>query len=506
MALRAASISGASGALVGDGFYLFDDSIAIGGDSRGVRNQSSLQYSLQGDFTTGNLFLQQKFNLIGVYANSGDSIETFVATNLPLLIASGAKNALIYIGTNNIASDSVATVISKLRSLVWAPLTAAGINIIMATLAPFSGWTSQQNSQATQVNDAIRREAFVRGGFIVFDQWRAVVNAQTGLYKTGLSQDGEHNNAAGGCYGGREFAATVSPYFTKTTSQQSGGALDPLIITSNPLMYGNNASGGVTKYNNGTGTTGSGPTSCGVLTTNARTTAVCTGAIARGDYIDGQGLQVAMAFGADDDSIQVRPAPNGGTSDIFLARPWSATAAKSFGELLTRSNGVRDFQFKNITYPNGTTGSTEPTWGTPVIGQTFTDGSITWMCIAEPVGNLYEMISDVMFTALSGSIAPTFSISCTDASFAGINFNAIVNNVSTPLLAATLNSPTYVAGTPIFDTTAFPLNQMIRLRSQAFFPPAGIVHFSPTLRVFGKNGTTATMVVYRAEVRQVVSY
>jgi hypothetical protein len=60
---------------------------------------------------------------------------------------------------------------------------------------------------------------------------------------------------------------------------------------------------------------------------------------------------------------------------------WAATTAHAVGDVVvpTSSNG-----FMYVCVTAGTTGSSAPTWPT-VVGQTVTDGSVTWSCLAESI-------------------------------------------------------------------------------------------------------------------------
>ncbi len=55
---------------------------------------------------------------------------------------------------------------------------------------------------------------------------------------------------------------------------------------------------------------------------------------------------------------------------------WAATTAYALGDVIRKTGTYALYTYKCTTA--GTSGGTEPVWGTPTIGGTKTDGTVTW--------------------------------------------------------------------------------------------------------------------------------
>ena len=475
-------------------------SMALLGDSITGRNLDSIQYSFEGYFVSANVLMGQKYNLLWIESHSGYTIEqlgAYVAT----IIASGAKNCIVLAGTNNASDADATTIVGKLRTYLWRPLLNAGVTVIAATIPPNAGWTGSQSGKMAQVNYAIRQEPFTTTNMKVVDLWRAWVGSSSGAPLTGYSDDGVHPNSTGGMAFGREIAAVLGGVSALTPTLSSGGVFDPLTLTPNPLAIGANTTG-TNKFLAGTGVTGTGPHSWGV-NRSGTSTAVCTGNGARSDYISGNVLSIACSFAGDGEYIYVTPAPSG--TDIYLARAWAGGVAKSFGELTTPSAGRSGFQYKCITSPGGTThASVQPTWPT-TIGATVTDNDINWLCIADVAANdkfVYE--AELTISALSGQIGLSLISTFEDSGYSGtLRPSLLLNGVVTNSISNRIYSPNSI--TPGTYWTNVPLNTLLTLRSQIILAPSTgtVVHVSPTMRIFGKTGSTATVNIQRLEMRRI---
>lgn len=477
-----------------------DNSVALLGDSITLRNQqgATANFNAEGYFVVANMLMRQKYDLIGVYATSGYTIEQIAATHLPQIISSGAKTCFVLAGTNNAADALPETIFDKLTSLIWKPLRAAGINVWAATIPPNGTWTTAQSAKMAAVNDMIRAAKSTWPGLRVADFWAATVDGLTGAPRANLFGDQIHPVARGGMYYARAIADSDADSVVKKTARVSGGALDPYILSANPLAFGNNANG-TNGTVIGTGGTGTGPNQWSVQSNNAATTFTCSGNNARSpvDFIDGKALDVSATFGGDDHYIQIG-ALNG--ADIYLDRAWSATTARVAGMLVRPTAGRTGWQYKAVT--SGTTGSSEPAWPTS-LGATVTDGTVTWMAIKDvAAGDIYEMVVELVFSAMSGSVCPWMRVNFdTNAYDGSLRPGLIANGAIVLSNDANTYSPSLTIGTAIFDYV--PLNEPIVIRSQPIVAPAGVVgHVAPIFRLYGKNGTTATFKVQQFEFRR----
>lgn len=478
-----------------------DNSTGIIGDSRALRNlNGTSQWGLEGDVMTANILMGQKFDIQYITGLSGFSVDN-IAPAVANMINQKLKNIFCYVGTNNITgADTAATVASKILEYIIKPFLNAGSNVFMMTIVPFTGLTGDQAAKIRTINTALRNLSFTNPRLFVIDLARGLTDATSGIIGSTLSQDLLHNNARGGFYGAQEVVPIAGAMPFKARQIGSGDALDPAIISSNPLLLGNNATA-TNGTEIGTGATGTGPSSWGIKTNNVRTTVTVLGGVARTDKVNGSSMSLTCSWGADDDSVIVQACPLGASADIDCAKTWTASSARAYGQLTIRSNGVRDFQFKCITIAGGTTGSVEPVWPTS-IGSIIVDNNITWMCIPDTIGNYYEVITDFMLTAFSGTgFLPTHNFGINDTGFSGsLRTNLRVNRADYPFTSSNAwFSPTGSLGTPQWDTP--PLNQVMTMRSQPFSIPALTRHIAASMRFFAKNATTATIVILRSETR-----
>lgn len=477
-----------------------DNSMALLGDSITRRNQqnATASFHAEGYFVVANMLIGQKYDVLGVYATSGFTIEQIAATHLPQVIASGAKNCFVLAGTNNASDANAATIFNKLTTLLWQPLRAAGIKICVGTIPPNSLFSTAESAKIATVNDLIRAAKSDYPGLRVADLWLSTVNGATGAPRTGVFGDGVHPAARGAMYFARAIADALNDARAIDTGRMSGGALDPLILSANPLAFGNNATG-ANGFSLGTGGTGTGPDQWTIQSSNAATTFVSSGNNARSpvDYLDGKAMGVDVTFGADDHYLLMGPL-NG--ADIYLARAWAATTAKVAGTLVHPTSGRAGWQYKCVT--SGSTGGSQPTWPT-TLGATVTDGTCVWMAIKDTTaGDIYQFEAEIVFSALAGYVCPELRVNFETAAYDNSLRPALIaNGVAVPSTDPNAYSPQATLGTAFWDYV--PLNKPVVVRSQPIVIPSGIVaHVGPSLRLYGKNGTAATFKVQRLELRR----
>lgn len=479
-----------------------DNSLALLGDSITLRNQqgATAVWNNEGYFIVANMLMRQKYAIINVTGLSGYTIEQIAESGLPAVLASGAKRCFVLAGTNNATDANAQTIFDKLTTLLWKPLRDAGIHVWAATIPPNGGWTATQSAKMAAVNDMIRAAKSTWAGLRVADLWAATVDGSTGGPRSSVFGDSIHPAARGGMYFARAIAASDSGDVI-STERVSGGRYDPMILSANPLAFGNNANGANGTVI-GTGGTGTGPDQWDMRSSNAATTFTCSGGNARNpaDYLDGRALDVAVAYGGDDHYFQASVV-NG--ADIYLDRAWTSTTAKIAGTLVKPVAGrTGGFQYKCLV--SGTTGSVEPTWPT-VLGATVTDGTCTWMAVKDVVaGDIYQLDAEIVFSALSGYVCPALRIAFDTSNYSGVLRPLLIaNGVAVASVDTNPVSPVFNTGTAAWDYV--PLNSPIMVRSQQIVIPsqAEVSHISPQFRLYGKSGTTASFKIQRLEFRRV---
>lgn len=486
---------GPGGVAITDLLFRARPTMSLLGDSITLRNQQAQGvWNCEGYFVVANMLMGQKYNIVNVSGYSGYTIEQIADAGIAGIFESGARNCFVLAGTNNASDADAATIYNKLVTLLWTPLAKRGITVVVSTIPPNAGWTAAQSSKMAQVNQMIRTS-----GYVVCDLWKATVNSTTGAPKSGVFGDGIHPSANGAMYFAREIAATLLADNTYPNKPFSGGALDPSILSSNPMANGNNATG-TNGFVLGVGGTGTGPDQWAVKTSNAGSTFTSSGNGTRNpaDYVDGKTLDVALTFRAVDDDYFSLGLFNG--ADIYLDRAWAATTAKVAGTLVKPTAGRTGLQYKCIT--SGTTGGSQPTWPTS-IGNTVADGTCVWMAIKDmAAGDIYQLELEIVFSAFSGQLAFWLKTAFDDAAYSGLlRPSLIANGVSVACSDANAISPAFNLGTTAFDN--LPLNTVITVRSQPQVVPSnGIVsHVAPEFRLYGKASTTATFKVQRFEYR-----
>jgi len=479
------------------------NNIALIGDSITLRNfniANALGFGADGYFTMANMLMGSPFNINYVGAQTGYTIEQIASSFLSGAVSSGSQYCFVLAGTNNAAAgspDSGATILAKLVSYLWGPLWNSGIKVIASTLMPRGDISGNQIQSLEYANDLIRIAGKTYPNLIVCDLYRYFVSYATSVPRTGFTADNIHPNYTGALYLGREIynclsSLTSSPP-VKTGSYSNGS---PLVMSSNPLAYGANASG-TNKWAVAGSASGTGPHAWGATTTGTGS-AVCTGGQTRLDQSDGQALQVACSFTANGDSVEVLAAISG--SDVYISRNWAGTTAKGLGELVNPSTGNNGYLYKSLSV-GGSTGSGEPTWPTTV-GQTVVDGTVTWLCCPNVnAGTKLVFEVDVAVTAISGQFGIRTSIQFQDSGYSGtLRPTGYVGNTLYTAPDSYVYGSYMSAFTNLWDST-FPINKIVTIRTPVGVVPANTVHLAPMIRIFGTAGSSCTILVHRAEMK-----
>lgn len=468
-----------------------DNTIVLLGDSITARNVSTGMYSSRGFFVAANFLMRQRFDIVRCAGVGGETIEQIAARLETDVYTYNPTYCFVLAGRNN--TGTATDIFNNLKTLLWIPLLAKGITVIAGTITPAAADTGLMRGTIQRVNDAIRKTARATSNMLCVDFARAVTDGKTGLWRTGYSDDGIHQNAVGAMAMAREVQSVLGTVPTLSSNDFYGDVYDPLSIVANPMAFGANANG-VNGFVTGTNVTGTGPATWNVIGT-ANTPVVCTGSQSRGDYIDGEALQVVCTFGADNDYVRIIPAP----LDIYLDRAWASGASKQFGELTKPTAGrAAGFQYKCINYAGGTTGTTQPTWPA-ALGETVTDGTVTWLCIDDAVeGAQYILEADIMFTTISGFVYPSLNLNLADSGYATLSGKVLNGSEVIPVTGA-ISSPY------MFECIDyFPLDAVITLKTPPIVLGAGALsHITPAVRIWGKNGSTCTVKILRIDMRRV---
>lgn len=493
--------------------------IWVTGDSYVGRHQTGATYSAANQYSNlwgfanhAQVLNGQKFNVLGFAGIGGQTIEQ-IAARLPTDYAALGQTpdyVCVLAGTNNM-SETASSVVNKLRTLLWQPIRALGVKLIVCTLPPVTGSSADVMAKTAQVNDAIRKEAGAPNTLVV-DFARAITEPSTGAWRTvsskALSTDNTHGNTWGAFLMGVQFNRDTAGIQSAVSQVTGFGSIhDPLEYLPNPYMAGNNASG-TNKYWNQSApgvASGTGPHGVNLkVAAGASTTAAGTGGVARLDELDGAAFQVACSFSATNDRVSVFPsAQNTVGQDFTLSKVWGARLFVP-GELV-RPSVTNGFMYRCVNSAPATATGSEPIWPT-TLGATVTSGGITWMAVQEldTAGAEYEFVCDFAFTAMSGAVVPSLDMTFYDSGYGGLTTAKVRTYPNTQVNAGSATLFQYTGDVNI-PAAGWTLNKMYQLKTLPFTIPAGLDHFYPAFTLWGDAGTTCTALIHRMSLRRIAS-
>lgn len=168
---------------------------------------------------TADSFLMWGLNLLGqrleLVANlgvGGDS-SAGVLQRIRQATGYGAGWIHVLVGTNDAGSGiPAATIIANLRA-IYDSVTNSASRLVVGTIPPRTGATTDQRNIAAQVNQWIRDEVTRRPGAVLVDYEAALLDPATGGYPAGAQwSDGVHVKPTGGFVSGRAFANALRPF------------------------------------------------------------------------------------------------------------------------------------------------------------------------------------------------------------------------------------------------------------------------------------------------------
>lgn len=455
--LGQANLVGGASTVAGGANYAVNDQITLA--SGIVVRVTSLSGSAVNGFTTVSapvLTMPQAIALSGLTdtqvstTGSGSGFQgLFQYPGDPLYFNPGV--VVLEMGANDFgASILPATTTANIRQAV-ARIRSAGAVVILATIPPSTYCESTTGGNTTlqgylqYTNQWIREECAATQGLYLFDFHRAVVDPAVGCYQGRgssslpvASQDGVHPNYQGGNLAGQALAQIFALFGGCDTSAADAQDINYLF---NAIGAGANASG--TNNYRASGTTppvGNGPNAWSIGNRGLATSIVTVAAsqpTSIAPFVDNF-TEVAITGGiaAFTGTFFVL----GGDSVAGTGRwdtTWAASTPYTVGDRRnpagTSANGaIGPLVAQCVT--SGTSGSSEPTWGTNPNAQ-VTDGTATWAMIPRP-GPWFWSASKFygLGTIIKPTAASTYYLKCTTAGQAGSTeptWNSTVGSTNT---------------------------------------------------------------------------
>lgn len=447
---------------------------------------------LNGFVSNADMLTGGKFNIIGVLATGGFKAVDMISTYQSTIAASGADYICILAGTNTDYAYDIAGRITEIES-VWQMAERYGIKVIAGTIPIDSSSNNRRNSVNYQLNDYIRQQAST-GRIYLWEVANTVVDLTSTAWRSGFSGDGKHPNDVGLAAMARSLANTLNAISVPAHTIESRNFIDPYLITGNPSMYGNNASG-ANGFVAGTGVTGTGPHGWSLQTGNALLTVASSVAANPDTLEESNELSLDCSFGVANSYLELWK-----LMDVKTA--WAANQAKKLGDFVVPGNG---FVYKCITLAGGNThASTQPTWPT-TIGDFVVDSGVTWLCMKQLVpGDILQASVDVKITSLAGgTIGVSHYFMQDDATQTGTGRPQILNvGVAGGGGTASLTTPSNLSNAKYWPIVP---SGYTTLKSQKFVINYGantnVGWLRQHVRIFGELGVTCNVKIKNAELR-----
>lgn len=244
------------------------------------------------DFWTRTLSNQRIYSPQSLnFGVSGDD-TTDVIARLSTIVASGAGAYFVHIGTNDLGTNSFATITANLQT-IWDRLLGTGAVVIGSTILPRQLGTQATRDLALRVNNWIRQQHQTRPLFHVVDvaQYYGDPADASWSPKTSYSYDNLHPSALGAYHVGKRIAAAVNLLYPAGPQWSLTSVAD--------VWSANNTSGNLVTNGLMTGTTGTLTNGTGDLATswtlaygaNGGTVGSLTAACTQPAFADGRTAQ-----------------------------------------------------------------------------------------------------------------------------------------------------------------------------------------------------------------------
>lgn len=271
------------------------DSITAMGLPLGVLNNP--YRTTRGYMTWAAIWLRQRLVDLGNFGVSGERSDQ-IAARFPSVLNTGAAIIGLLCGTNDIKQSYSLTSIQANITTMLNQAQAARRLVVIGTVPPSTGYGTVENTTLLNLNDWIRRLPVTRGGVIVVDFYRVLVDS-AGAFPAALQiGDGTHPSSAGAARMGKLWADTVGPFIqpidrleTSVWNTASQLAIARANLTGNPLLTG-------TTGTLAGGATGSVASSWALRSQGGSGTIVAAASkVARTDFYPGEWQQIALTGG-----------------------------------------------------------------------------------------------------------------------------------------------------------------------------------------------------------------
>ena len=433
---------------------------------------------------------------------SGDTTAQMLVRLPALLAANPGDGWLVVRGMiNDICSGNLVatapttgqvtkeTIVTSLSAMIALGL-AAGKKIAICTdvgnnasgPAPINAATAQGQlmRQAFDYVNRWVRATCVNTGYVLIDLEAALNDPATGMPVSGyMVADGVHISYVGSCAEARAFSAAFTGLLAVPTRTPSARLSPRNLIGPAASAAGTVSADAANDTRIIAPATATGlPNGWSVFQFRAGGAGAAS-KVAKTDYTPGTSAQLAFSstasFGSTGFTI-------GGDSTNLLARwdqAWAVTTAYAIGRRIN-ANGAN-----YVCVTAGTTGGADPTagWATTE-GTLVTDGA-TFLCQSKPLsGELLQATIDLSFSSLSGNASPRIYLNFVDT--AGTTYQ-------TALCDLDLSGAIGIAGNYLPPSARF-VSQTLAL------PNSNIRYLFISAGMYGENGSSANMVVHRAEI------
>ena len=361
-------------------------------------------------------------DIVGVVATGGYTIYQITHTLLEPLDLSDIDYVVAYAGMNGAGGSYPSTYEGYCAALdeLWQMIEDKGAKPICVTIPPDTGVPVSTNNRVQRVNGYIRSQQDNGRAVADFDKViRSTTTTPSSSVRSGAYVDTKHQSIKGAMYEAIELARIYQTLSPTPVLPASYHPTDPMGISLNPSLLGNNASGANGFSIAGGSITGTGPDSFSVYA-DANITVTCANAAASDVTRDYNEFACSIAFGASYTA--------GGSFRMYQDIQFTAFAAgtKRLGQI-TYSSAYPDVMFKCMTPGSNSSSLSTPTTGT--IGDQFTDGSVTWLVIPYiGEGTIVQLFAEFEVSSLVGTWLPKFEIYSHDSGFSGNTRPAVLNN------------------------------------------------------------------------------
>lgn len=206
-----------------------------------------------GYLSWANASLRHRFDRVGptpttfAWATAGQRTDQSIAAGQHTAAAASAADVVVvHLGTNDVGfGTAVATIYANLRT-IWTTLTAAGKTVVATTILPRSVdiADARVTGDLHALNHMIRTGVPTLPNVVLCDWAPLVMDPSTGGIAATYSADGLHPNSVGASVMGRVLGDRIESarlFPGIQTPYLPSAEVDPVTISPNPFMLGNNA-------------------------------------------------------------------------------------------------------------------------------------------------------------------------------------------------------------------------------------------------------------------------